>query len=420
MARRPTQRKKKAGMSDDSDLSFHSAEQNTPLLQADHSASIATEEDVAPCLDDGPEKLSLSAYQEETSGDGASSTVDKEAPSNDDEDGSANADADGEQRQPKSYRLFHRVGSSFLIPLTDQRGSLSSIALGLFCLALVGTVLGLVMPKESSLPTPVWRTISSIVGYTYFICWSISFYPQVILNYKRKSTAGLSNDFSVLNVAGFACYATYTCCFYWSKEIKEEYQQRNGDDSEITVQSNDVAFAVHALMLCAVQVGQIVFYGGLRAQPLSKVVKLGLILSAVLIATYAALIIFKIEPGHRLLWLDFLYLLSFVKVAISVTKYIPQVILNVRRKSTVGWNIWNIILDFTGGVLSILQLIGDSADISDWSGITGNPAKFALGFVSIIFDIIFFFQHYVLYPEDAHESSHSEALIDNYDTESLI
>eukprot|EP00521_Asterionellopsis_glacialis_P021059 CAMPEP_0195337300 /NCGR_PEP_ID=MMETSP0708-20121125/16817_1 /TAXON_ID=33640 /ORGANISM="Asterionellopsis glacialis, Strain CCMP134" /LENGTH=140 /DNA_ID=CAMNT_0040408275 /DNA_START=35 /DNA_END=457 /DNA_ORIENTATION=- len=81
-------------------------------------------------------------------------------------------------------------------------------------------------------------------------------------------------------------------------------------------------------------------------------------------------------------WLDFLYLLSYV----------------YQRKSTVGWSIWNIILDFTGGVLSDLQLIGDCADFGDWSGITGNLAKFGLGFVSISFDIIFMIQHYVLYP----------------------
>jgi hypothetical protein len=39
-------------------------------------------------------------------------------------------------------------------------------------------------------------------------------------------------------------------------------------------------------------------------------------------------------------------------------------------------------------------------DLNDFSGITGNPAKFALGFVSIIFDIIFMIQHYCLYPSN--------------------
>ena len=30
--------------------------------------------------------------------------------------------------------------------------------------------------------------------------------------------------------------------------------------------------------------------------------------------------------------------------------------MNFRRKSTVGWSIGNILLDFTGGSLSILQM----------------------------------------------------------------
>lgn len=37
-------------------------------------------------------------------------------------------------------------------------------------------------------------------------------------------------------------------------------------------------------------------------------------------------------------------------------KYVPQVFLNIRRRSTTGWNIWNVILDLTGGLLSVLQV----------------------------------------------------------------
>lgn len=36
--------------------------------------------------------------------------------------------------------------------------------------------------------------------------------------------------------------------------------------------------------------------------------------------------------------------------------------------------------------------------MGDWTGITGNVAKFILGSVSMIFDILFMLQHYVLYP----------------------
>ncbi len=37
--------------------------------------------------------------------------------------------------------------------------------------------------------------------------------------------------------------------------------------------------------------------------------------------------------------------------------------------------------------------------LQDWSPVTGNPVKFGLGSVSMLFDVIFMVQHYVLYPE---------------------
>ena len=289
--------------------------------------------------------------------------------------------------------LFYRVASSFVIPLTDQTGSPSNIIKGLLSLVILpGGILGLSLPKDKNLPTPWYRLVSSIIGYTYFCAWSISFWPQVILNFKRKSTSGLSNEFSVLNVVGFACYATYTLCFYFSPEIQRQYKERNGADAEITVQSNDVAFAVHALVLCCVQFSQIVYYNrGFDASPLSIYVKIGLATLLVACIVFATLVVERVSS-----WLDFLYKLSFIKVIISLVKYIPQVILNFKRKSTTGWNIWNIVLDFVGGTLSIGQQIGDSADLHE--SVAGNPAKFALGFVSIFFDLVFFFQHYLLYP----------------------
>ena len=39
----------------------------------------------------------------------------------------------------------------------------------------------------------------------------------------------------------------------------------------------------------------------------------------------------------------------------------------------------------------------DSSLQSDWSGITGNPVKLGLGNISILFDIVFILQHYILY-----------------------
>ena len=86
---------------------------------------------------------------------------------------------------------------------------------------------------------------------------------------------------------------------------------------------------------------------------------------------------------------------------VTLVKYMPQVWVNYKRKSTKGWSIWQILFDMTGGVLSILQLVIDSSLQADWSGLIGNPVKLGLGNVSIFFDVIFITQHYILYAKQS-------------------
>ncbi|KAL8988069.1 MAG: hypothetical protein Q9177_002802, partial [Variospora cf. flavescens] len=83
---------------------------------------------------------------------------------------------------------------------------------------------------------------------------------------------------------------------------------------------------------------------------------------------------------------------------VTVIKYIPQVRTNYERKSTVGWSIEQIVLDLVGAVFSVAQLVIDSLLQGDWSGVTGNPVKFGLGNVTVVFDVIFVLQRYVFYP----------------------
>lgn len=91
------------------------------------------------------------------------------------------------------------------------------------------------------------------------------------------------------------------------------------------------------------------------------------------------------------------YTLSYVKLIVTIVKYVPQAWVNYKRKSTAGWSIVQILLDLMGGVLSLIQLVLDSSFQNDWSGVTGNPVKFLLSNVSIAFDVVFMVQHYLLY-----------------------
>ena len=46
--------------------------------------------------------------------------------------------------------------------------------------------------------------------------------------------------------------------------------------------------------------------------------------------------------------------------------------------------------------------------IDDWSSIFGDPTKFGLGFFSILFDVLFIVQHYILYRGNTPDSEESE------------
>lgn len=89
-----------------------------------------------------------------------------------------------------------------------------------------------------------------------FACWSLSFYPQPLLNYKRRSTDGLAVDFSLLNLLGFLSYTTSCAAFLYSPTIRAQYANRHPASPEPTVRFNDLAFAVHALFMCFVTYSQ--------------------------------------------------------------------------------------------------------------------------------------------------------------------
>eukprot|EP00092_Neocalanus_flemingeri_P033043 GFUD01035937.1.p1 GENE.GFUD01035937.1~~GFUD01035937.1.p1 ORF type:complete len:411 (+),score=26.97 GFUD01035937.1:244-1476(+) len=232
--------------------------------------------------------------------------------------------------------------------------------------------------------------VSTIIGWIYFAAWSVSFYPQIVDNFRRKSVIGLNFDFLALNIVGFTLYGCYNVALYWIDSIQEDYLSRH-PRGIIPVQTNDVFFPIHAVFACAVTIIQCFMF----ERGMQKVSK-GCwgILGAIAIFVVIILIL---AFTHVLAWLDFLQYCSYVKLGITLIKYMPQAYMNYRRKSTVGWSIGNILLDFTGGSLSIVQMILISYNNDDWSSIFGDPTKFGLGFFSVVFDIFFMLQHYIFY-----------------------
>lgn len=226
--------------------------------------------------------------------------------------------------------------------------------------------------------------LSAVIGWTYFSCWSVSFYPQMLQNYARRSVVGFSFDYAVLNVVGFGCYSAFNLALFFSPSIRAAYERAHGGHKS-AVRVNDVVFAVHALAISAVTLAQIAVYprGHQRVSVACKAFLLTFALAMPVMLVLAA------RRTSWCDWLDVLYALSYVKLGITLCKYLPQVVLNATRRSTDGWSMDNVALDFLGGSLSLGQLVIDASSTRDWSKVTGDPVKFGLGFTSMVFDGVF-------------------------------
>ncbi|KRY18328.1 Cystinosin -like protein [Trichinella patagoniensis] len=330
-----------------------------------------------------------------------------------------------EQQDPKSITLNK---TAFQIPAKSQE----IYSIGFTANALKASVavrenrtaeqcISLDSLKESMILITVFRleqlnVLLDVLGWIYFTAWTISFWPQIFLNFRRKSVIGLNFDFLALNITGFLFYASYNCSLYFSPLVQTEYlEQYPNSVNPVLIQ--DVAFALHAFFATVLTIGQCFFYEFNQAKLFQrggqKLSKFCLIL---LVAFWGSALITLLLAAVRVItWLWFVSVLSYVKLAISILKYIPQAVLNYRRKNTEGFSIGSIFLDFTGGVGSMFQMIVFAYNTDDWSQLFGDFTKFGLGLFSICFDIVFFVQRYALY-RNYHEMDISE---ESEDSQSL-
>uniref|UniRef100_A0A8R1I768 Cystinosin homolog n=1 Tax=Caenorhabditis japonica TaxID=281687 RepID=A0A8R1I768_CAEJA len=250
------------------------------------------------------------------------------------------------------------------------------------------------------------------VGWMYFAAWSISFYPQMYLNHTRRSVVGLNFDFLALNLVGFGAYSIFNLLMYFNSHVKSFYNMEN-PRSPPPVLLNDVVFAVHAFLACSVTIIQCFCFERNNQKVSTKC-----------IALIVVLIVFGFFSGiasliNKITILDFVRSLSYIKMAVTCCKYFPQAYFNYINKSTVGWSIGNILLDFAGGSMDIFQMVLQAVNVDNWSAFYSNPVKFGLGFVSIFFDMFFMLQHFVFY-RNTEESRSVYAGVDNPDPELVV
>ena len=245
--------------------------------------------------------------------------------------------------------------------------------------------------SESPVLSHALTVLSQVIGWIYFVLWAFALYPQIYLNWRRKSVEGLSFDYLAFNLSGYIAYSIYNCCFLWSDEIHREYFKIHSSSTQVPVAINDAVFALHGFFFTFVNIMQIFIYGRQgRSLALGTVIGLGVGWTSVAVVAIVA-------ACGKLMWIYVLYYLSFGKLLITVIKYSPQVYLNWKNKNTRGWSIVQVFPDLGGAIFSFLQMVVMSINTRDWNTCFGNPTKVFLAVLTIAYDSIFIIQHFVIY-----------------------
>lgn len=244
------------------------------------------------------------------------------------------------------------------------------------------------------------QIVSHVVGWLYVISWGVANYPTIISNIQLKSVQGISIDYIYFNEMGFILYTLYTGLMWKSPLIRKEFFDEYGEYP--LIKFNDLIFGLNILLTNSILLSQAYFWNFKKNdnQTLSTAAKfiLSIVLSYLILSSYYIYSRQGFEPiSNTFNWMKLLTSLGLIKICMSICKNIPQIIYNYNRKSTHGWPILMIWLDFLGAFLSFLQLLLDAWISGDIFAIFDNKPKLFLSIQVIISDIIFFFQHYFLY-----------------------
>lgn len=242
--------------------------------------------------------------------------------------------------------------------------------------------------RQHSISVSRMLQLVHLFGFIYFVAWSSTFWPQALLNHRRQCTTGLSHDFVVMAWIGFVAYTTFTVGGYLSPTVQAAYIRERGEPPPIELA--DVCFVLHAIVLSSVMLFQV-----MRLPPKLNARRFVIVGSALTVLFVAAAV--AAASFGYISWVTALDFCGSIKVVTSVLKHMPQVWVNFKRKSTIGFSITMILLDIVGGTFSFAQQGLRCIIEGNLTPLTGNMSKFTLAVESILFDFFFCYQHYVLY-----------------------
>lgn len=250
--------------------------------------------------------------------------------------------------------------------------------------------------------SPFLLFLYHLFGWTAFFSWSFSFYPQIWENWRTYSVEGLSFDFVSFNFIKHTSYGAFNVVLYFSTAVQKQYEEEYHTKT-IPVALNDVGFSIHAVLMVMVQIVQLCTHErGQQRITFTATMILAVAVLFILVSLSIAL------SGKKVFgltdWLGFITAMNHLQLAMTFIKYSPQAYYNWKRKSTEGWSVWGIVLDLVGGICNLFQLLILCWNTSDVTPLTGDAGKLGLSVETLFFDIVFIFQHYVLYNKSSQPS----------------
>mmetsp|Transcript_2382 Transcript_2382/g.3464 ORF Transcript_2382/g.3464 Transcript_2382/m.3464 type:complete len:308 (-) Transcript_2382:2970-3893(-) len=245
---------------------------------------------------------------------------------------------------------------------------------------------------EQTAETQLFQFASFLSGWIYFGCWSLTYYPQIYKNFKRKSVAGLSIDYLAYSTLGHLYYLLYNITIMLNKAIRTEIYEYTNAIPQIKI--NDVVFSIHAAFLCVLMCYQALLYGS------------DLKISKICIASLCIGFLFVFALGYaaennlyQMNWGKWTLILGKLKIVSASIKYIPQIYLIFSSKNSNGLSFGSIAFDFSGGFFSILQMLMEAIALNDFKEISNTlklkqlSPKLSLGMISIIANSILYYQY---------------------------
>lgn len=261
----------------------------------------------------------------------------------------------------------------------------------------------------------VWGLkIDNVLGLIYVCSWSVSMYPPVLTNWKKRSSTAISIDFVILNTAGYF-YLLISLILQLYRWIPIGEVIKNGDASaekliiRPKVTTFDYWYCLHGFIMNWVLVSQVIYGHTLwgfkkdlhirRMKPVYlKFLQLSIIVFIGLSAKFCYENVTNDWSNSRTL--NYCNNLFLLKISMSLAKYFPQVKHNYERKSMNGFAIQSVFLDVTGGLAALSQLIYQLSEDKGFNYVsfTANFGKIGLALVTLIFNFTFISQ-WLLYGE---------------------